>query len=519
MQLAQTVRRAARLEPNRIALVDGATRLDWCAFENRVARIASGLRALGVGEGDRVAMLAHNSGRYVEFFFAVVWAGGVAVPVNTRWAVPEVRYALDDSGARWLVVDPDHLEVGRALRDDGAALDALILAADADVQAEGAAHWEALAESPRAEDAQRGGEDLACLFYTGGTTGRSKGVMLTHANLVANSLTAMINMDIRADSVHLHTSPMFHVAGGARLFSVTLAAGTHVVLPRFDVDAFLDAVEQERVTITIIVPTMLARLVRHPELERRDLSSLRLLCYGASPMPEAVLREALERMPGIRLLQSYGMTELSPVATVLTPEYHTFEGPNAGRTASAGRPVYNADVMIAGEDGEPLPGGAIGEVCVRGPMVMKGYWNLPELTAETLRGGWMHTGDAGYLDADGFLFVVDRLKDMIVSGGENVYSAEVEDAIYLHPDVAECAVIGVPDEQWGEAVHAVVVPKAEAMLDEDAIVAHCRARIAGFKCPRSVDIRRTELPKSGPGKILKTDLRKPFWDGRERAVN
>ena len=236
-------------------------------------------------------------------------------------------------------------------------------------------------------------------------------------------------------------------------------------------------------------------------------------------MPEAVLREALERMPGIRLLQSYGMTELSPVATVLTPEYHTFEGPNAGRTASAGRPVYNADVMIAGEDGEPLPGGAIGEVCVRGPMVMKGYWNLPELTAETLRGGWMHTGDAGYLDADGFLFVVDRLKDMIVSGGENVYSAEVEDAIYLHPDVAECAVIGVPDEQWGEAVHAVVVPKAEAMLDEDAIVAHCRARIAGFKCPRSVDIRRTELPKSGPGKILKTDLRKPFWDGRERAVN
>ncbi len=519
MQLAQTVRRAALLEPKRLALVDGALRLDWRTFEDRVARIASGLRALGVGEGDRVAMLAHNSGRYVEFFFAVLWAGGIAVPVNTRWAAPEIRYALADSGARWLVVDPDHLELGRALRDSGSALSALILAADTDAVAEDAAHWERLAESPRAEDAQRGGEDVACLFYTGGTTGRSKGVMLTHANLVANSLTAMINMDIRADSVHLHTSPMFHVAGGARLFSVTLAAGTHVVLPRFEVDTFLDTVEQERVTITIIVPTMLTRLVRHPELERRDLSSLRLLCYGASPMPEAVLREALERMPGIRLLQSYGMTELSPVATVLMPEHHTFTGPNAGRTASAGRPVYNADVMIADEDGNPLPSGAIGEVCVRGPMVMKGYWNLPELTAETLRGGWMHTGDAGYLDDEGFLFVVDRLKDMIVSGGENVYSAEVEDAIYLHPDVAECAVIGVPDAQWGEAVHAVVVPKPDAKLDEEAIVAHCRARIAKFKCPRSVDIRRAELPKSGPGKILKTDLRKPFWEGLDRAVN
>lgn len=519
MQLAQTLRRSARLQGERTALVDGDVRYSWRAFEDRVARIAGGLRGLGVRDGDRVAMLANNSHRYVEFFFATFWAGGIAVPINTRWAAPEVRHALDDSGARLLVVDPAHLDAGRAQIADGAAIDRLLLAAGEEETAEGTEHWEALARGEAVEDASRGYDDVACLFYTGGTTGRSKGVMLTHANLVTNSMTAMLNMDIRADAVHLHTSPMFHVAGGARLFSVTLAGGTHVVIPRFDVDVFLDVIERERVTITIIVPTMLTRLVRHPDLERRDLSSLRLLSYGASPMPEAVLREALERMPGIRLLQSYGMTELSPVATVLGPEQHVFEGPEAGRTASAGQPVYNADVMIADAEDRPLPPGEIGEVCVRGPMVMKGYWNLPELSAETLRGGWMHTGDAGYLDEDGFLFVVDRLKDMIVSGGENVYSAEVEDAIYLHPEVAECAVIGIPDEQWGEAVHAVVVAKAGATLTADALIAHCRSRIAAYKCPRSVEIRSGELPKSGPGKILKTDLRSPFWDGRDRGVN
>ena len=519
MQLAQTLRRAALLGPERTALVDGAVRYSWREFADRVARLAGGLRALGVGDGARVAMLASNSHRYVEFFFATFWAGGIAVPINTRWAAPEIRHALDDSGARVLVVDPGHLEAGRAQQAAGADLDALVLAADADVRAEGLAHWEDLVRGAAAEDALRGYDDVACLFYTGGTTGRSKGVMLTHANLVTNSMTAMLNMGIRGDTVHLHTSPMFHVAGGARLFSVTLAGGTHVVLPRFEVDAFLDVVERERVTITIIVPTMLARLVRHPDLAARDLSSLELLCYGASPMPEAVLREALERLPGIRLLQSYGMTELSPVATVLGPDHHVFDGPGAGRTASAGQPVYNAEVMIAGEDGAALAPGEIGEVCVRGPMVMKGYWNLPELTAETLRGGWMHTGDAGYLDEEGFLFVVDRIKDMIVSGGENVYSAEVEDVIYLHPEVAECAVIGVPDEHWGEAVHAIVVPKGGAGLTAEAIREHCRTRIAAYKCPRSVELRATELPKSGPGKILKTDLRRPFWDGRGRAVN
>lgn len=516
MQIAQTVRRCAQLYPDQCALVEGATRYSWRQLERRIAALAAGLQGLGLQPGERVAMLADNSHRYLEFFFATIWAGGIAVPINTRWAPPEIAFALEDSGARILIADPGHVE---AATQHQALLDHLVLAADAPETLAGWQHWETLAESAAVEDAGRGFDDVACLFYTGGTTGRSKGVMLTHSNLLTNGLTAMLNMDIRAGTVHLHVSPMFHVAGGARLFSVTLAGGTHVVLPKFEIEPFLAAIERERVNITVVVPTMLNRLVQHPDMERYDLSSLQLLSYGASPMPAALLKRTMERLPGIRFLQSYGMTELSPVATVLTPEFHTFEGPNAGYVASAGQPVYNADLRIVDPDEQPLPTGAIGEVCVRGPMVMRGYWNQPELTAEALRGGWMHTGDAGYMDERGFLFIVDRIKDMIVSGGENVYSAEVEDVLYAHPAVAECAVIGIPSDTWGEAVHAVVVPKAGQAVTEAELIAYCRERIAGFKCPRSINVRAEELPKSGPGKILKTDLRAPFWQQRERAVN
>ncbi len=520
MQLAQTLRRSALLYPNQPALIEGDVRYTWREFADRVARLAGGLIGLGLAPGDRVAMLADNSHRYVEFFFAVFWAGGIAVPINTRWAAPEVRFAIDDCGARILIADPVHAAAAEAQRQDGAELAQLILAADRDMPAlAGWAHWEDLALGTPAEDAGRGFEDTACLFYTGGTTGRSKGVMLSHANLVTNSLTAMLNMDIRGGTVHLHVSPMFHVAGGARLFSVTLAGGTHVVIPKFEIEPFLATIERERVNITIIVPTMLNRLMQHPDLESRDLSSLKLLSYGASPMPAALLKRALERLPGVRFLQSYGMTELSPVATVLMPEFHTFEGPNAGFTASAGQPVYNADVAIRDPDGNTLPLGEIGEVCVRGPMVMKGYWNQPELTAEVLRNGWMHTGDGGYMDEHGLLYVVDRIKDMIVTGGENVYSAEVEDALYAHSAVAECAVIGIPSDQWGEAVHAEVVVKAGMFVTDADLIEHCKARIAGFKCPRSIRFHDGELPKSGAGKILKTELRAPFWQDRQRAVN
>jgi long-chain acyl-CoA synthetase len=522
MQLTQGIHRAVQLHPDRLALVCGDRAIDWATFADRVARLAGAFRALGVAPNDRVAMLAGNSDRYVEFYFATLWAGGVLVPINTRWSRAEMAACIDDCEPGLLVADAAHLTLAMNLRDECASVREVLLAdAPSDSSARsGVADWESLiARSEPVADTRRSGEDLAALFYTGGTTGRAKGVMLSHANFMANSMMQVANLALHEAAVHLHVSPMFHVAGGARLFSVTVAGATHAVLEAFEPDAFLAAIERFRVTVTVVVPTVLNRLIDHPDLQRYDLSSLQLLSYGASPMPEAVLKRAMQRLPGIAFLQSYGMTELSPVATMLMPRYHTFDGPDAGYTRSAGQAVFNADIVVLDADDRALPTGAIGEICVRGPMVMQGYWRQPELTAQALRGGWMHTGDAGYIDSRGFVFLVDRVKDMIVTGGENVYSAEVENVIYQHPAVHECAVIGVPSDAWGEAVHAIVVTKPGTRVTPDELIAFCRQRIAHYKSPKSCDVRSEDLPKSGAGKILKADLRKPFWKQSTRGIN
>jgi long-chain acyl-CoA synthetase len=518
MRLTQGIHRALQLRGDRPALVADGVRRTWAEFAERVARFAGVLKALGIGSGDRVAMLASNGPHYVEFYFATLWAGAVMVPVNSRWSIPEKLHCLDDSGARVLLVDGAHQAEAAVLRERCTTLASLIVT-DAAPEAGAIDYERALADHAPVADAGRGGEDLAALFYTGGTTGRSKGVMLSHDNFMTNSMTALVNLGIREESVHLHVSPLFHVAGGSRVFTTTVAGGTHAVIPRFEPDLFLRSIEEFGVTVTVVVPTMLNALLQHPDFDRYDLSSLQLLTYGASPMPEELLRQAMQRLPDVGFLQSYGMTELSPVATCLPPRYHVFEGPDAGKIRSAGQAVFNADVAVLDVNDQPLPTGAIGEICVRGPMVMQGYWGQPELTAETLRNGWMHTGDAGYLDEDGFLFLVDRVKDMIISGGENVYSAAVENVIYQFPGIHECAVIGIPSEQWGEAVHAIVVPRAGAQVDVAALLAHCRTALAGYECPKTVEVRDTELPKSGPGKILKTELRKPFWASQSRSIH
>jgi long-chain acyl-CoA synthetase len=376
-----------------------------------------------------------------------------------------------------------------------------------------------VASNAPAPDADRKDKDLAGIFYTGGTTGKAKGVMLSHDNLVANALNAIAGFEFTEDIVYLHAGPMFHAADGASSYAATMLAGVHVYVARFEPLAVLQAIQEHKVTNTILVPTMINMVVNHPEVTRFDLSSVRRIGYGASPMPEAVLKRAMELMPSILFQHAYGMTELSPIATLLPPRYTTLSGPYAGRLKSCGQAVMTAEVKVVDAEDKEVPRGTVGEVCVRGPMMMLGYWNKPEETARAMRGGWMHTGDGGYMDAEGFLYIVDRVKDMIISGGENIYSAEVESAISLLPAVQECAVIGVPDEKWGERVHAIVVPKAGATLTGDAVLEHCRKHIAGYKCPRSVDVRNEPLPLSGAGKILKTELRKPFWAGKEKQVN
>jgi long-chain acyl-CoA synthetase len=514
-QVTQLLRRAVQTNASGAATVCGDRRQDWAAIGARTARLASALQALGHRPGDRIGILALNCDRYVECLFAIAWGGFVFVPINTRLALPEIVYWLTDSGCTGLVIDDAFLPALALFRAEVPALRHVIHIGEAPAP-DGLLPYEALlAGAAPVEDAGRRGNDLAGIFYTGGTTGRSKGVMLSHANIVINALNTLGGIPMAPDTRYLHAAPMFHLADGTGTFLVTAVGGCHCFLPRFDPLAFLHAIAEHRITYALLVPTMINMVVNHPEAMRHDLSSVRDLLYGASPMPEAVIRRAAEVMPNVRFTQAYGQTEASPVMTLMAPEFHA----DARRRKSAGQAVIGWDVRILDADDREVPRGTVGEICGRGSCVMLGYWNQPDLTAHTLRNGWLHTGDGGRMDEHGFVYVVDRMKDMIVSGGENVYSAEVEEALYHHADVAECAVIGVPDAQWGERVHAIVRLKQGAETSETDLIASCRARIAGYKCPRSIEFRADPLPLTGAGKILKSELRKPYWEGRERRVN
>jgi acyl-CoA synthetase (AMP-forming)/AMP-acid ligase II len=498
------VRRAVQLRPHACAIADGPHRFTWAQFADRVARLAGGFRDLGVQSGDRVALLALNSHRSVECYFAALHAGGVIVPINHRLARHEIAAQIADAEPGILVIGTEFIDLVAALQAGylGAHFPKVVVC-DGKMDAA----FDDLLAAPPVADASRAGDDLACLFYTGGTTGAPKGVMLSHANIMANSLNFLAHLGTDETLVHLHCGPLFHVAAGVRLFSTTQVAGTHVVLPRFAAAGVLEAIARERVTLATFVPTMLRALLDEPAIEDADVSSLRTITYGAAPMPEALLHEAMARLPGVHFVQSYGMTETSPIATMLGWRDHGEAASRTGRLRSAGQAALLAEIAIADPTGGQLPQGEVGEIVIRGPMVMLGYWRQPEATAQAIRDGWMRSGDVGYLDADGYLFVVDRLKDIIISGGENVHSQEVENVIAGHPAVHQCAVLGRPDPRWGEAVHAVVVPRPDMALTPADIIAHCKARMAGFKCPRSVEIRRQPLPLSGTNKILKQKLR------------
>jgi long-chain acyl-CoA synthetase len=510
------IRAAATRCPDREALRYEGRSMSWGDLCDRAARIAGGLRALGVQDGDRVGILSANSDLYMILYLAVPWAGGVLTPLNARWSVAENAFAIDDCKAAVVLVSSELINSNAHLFASCQGGPKLI-ALD-DVSREGwlslsflLAH-EPIAESGRAE------KDLFGIFYTGGTTGRSKGVMVSHAGILRNCM-AMRDLGISRDSCRmLIVAPLFHMAAAAVLTMTMLAGGTAVIVRAFDATRVLDAIAEEGVTEALLVPTMIQMLLDAPAFDALKLSCVRAILYGASPMPEKTLDRIMTAAPHVDFFQAYGMTEVSCTATVLGPVYHRGKHREAGRHRGAGQPIAIAELMIADADGRPVPAGEIGEILVRGAGVMLGYWNQPELTADALRGGWMHTGDCGRLDAHGILYVVDRVKDMIVSGAENVYSAEVESAISLHPGVAQCAVIGVPDPQWGERVHAVIATRPGSGITADAVVQHCRGLIADYKCPRSVEFR-SALPLSPAGKILKAELRAPFWKGHSRNIS
>jgi long-chain acyl-CoA synthetase len=456
-----------------------------------------------------------NSDRYSEALVATPWIGGVIIGLNFRWSINELRDALIEGAPKLLLLDDTNLAVGRQLATE---LGIATIYADDGACPQGMASFEALiADSDPAPDAGRTGNDLFTINYTGGTTGRAKGVMLSHNNSVSNALQSNADGLFTENAIYMTAMPMFHAGGIWPLASCMASACTTILLPGFDAELVLQAVQNERVSESLLVPTMVQRLIEHPKFKDYDTSSFTRILYGASPITESLLDRALAALPHTRFVQCYGMTEMSPLAAVLHHENLLGEHRKTGRYRAAGRSIAGTEIEIVDENDNPVPRRTVGEILMRGPNRMLGYWNWPEETAKALRGGWMHSGDGGFMDEEGFVYVVDRVKDMIISGGENIYSVEVENIITQHPAVQSCAVIGIPHEEWIETVHAIIILHEGQDLGAKEIITHCRERIAHYKCPRSVEFRTEPLPLSAAGKVLKRELRAEFL--RNAAAN
>ncbi|MHB8244971.1 MAG: class I adenylate-forming enzyme family protein [Acidimicrobiales bacterium] len=499
--LVDPLERASLVAPDSVAVICGDHRMTYAQISSRCRKLAGHLTKLGLNKGDRVVVVSANCHRYVESYQAVAGAGFVIVPLNLRASEGELAFASEDSGARVLITDV-------APRPFEKLFEHVIRIPDD--------YEEALAEAPDGELGASAGvkeDDLAGIFYTSGTTGKAKGVMLTHRNLIANAWTALTWARLGEDDRWLLMAPMFHAAGTCALLASTWVASTSVVLPVFDADRALDLIESEQVTATLAVPTMLIAMIESQLRRPREVSSLRLLSHGAAPVGSEVLRRAHKVFPDSELLHLYGTTETAPIATALPQEQNVLAGP---RARSCGQPAVGVSLKVVGQDGRRLEVGEVGEVAIRGANVMAGYWRRPEETASVLKDGWYHTGDLGFLDDHSYLFLVDRLKDMIVTGAENVYSVEVEEALYLHDMVLEACVFGVPHPLWGEAVHAVAVTRGDVTAEE--LTEHCRAQLAGFKVPKQIIVQQESLPRSASGKILKRELREPYWEGRATRI-
>ena len=520
MNIPYLLRRAAQQYGNRPAVLTQDYTLTYSEFRQRVLRSAEALRRLGLRKDSRIGVLLLNSPQYLELYCATAEVGIWIVPMNIRLSLDEMAFWLNDSASTMLVVDAKFSEVPAQLAASLQSVKTVLYAGDGPCPPGMLAYTQLVREAEPVEETDGPGEeDLAGLFYTSGTTGGPKGVMLTHKNIYSNAMHTALAAGVSKDWIWAHAAPMFHLANGALMYALMMTGAAHTFVPAFEPELFLKTVERFRVNSTILVPTMINMLLNHPAIERHNTSSLRHLLYGASPMPLGLLRRGVEKLGNI-FIQGYGLSEASPLLSLLAAEDHRFEQLDQEFTPvkSAGRPVLGVEVRIVDEMDREVPPCQGGEIIARGPNIMKGYWNQPDISANTLRGGWLHTGDIGALDEQGFLYILDRAKDMVKTGGENVHSPEVESVVSLHPGVLEVAVIGVPDEKWGEAIKAVVVRKPDASFTAEELIEFCRERLTRFKCPSTVDFIEA-LPKGGTGKILKGKLRQPYWQGRTKAGN
>jgi long-chain acyl-CoA synthetase len=498
---------------DKVAFHDADYHATFGQHGDRVLRLADAMRRqLGLASGDRFAVMSANSHQFLELYHAGFLGAGIINPLNLRLAGKELQFILADSGTTVIFVDSmfaEHLVRNIAEVRQDLPLKHIVLIGEGEVPGCDL-RYEDLVSSGSPGVPDEPDEDApVILMYTGGTTGVPKGVLLDNRAELLNLYHVAVALDFNESRVYLHQTPMFHAASMGGILGIPAIGATSVFVPVFDPPAVIDAIERYQVDWTVMVPTMIAMVLDDPAFRSERLGSVRDLVYGASPMSPTLLERVMRELPDARLWQGYGMTECSSVLTILTAEDHAAGG---AILRSAGRPVFGVNLCVQDDDGKVLPRGEIGEVCARGGNFMSEYWHRPELTAESLVDGWYHTGDEGYLDENGYLFLLDRVKDMIVTGGENVYSVEVENAIASHPAVSQVAVIGIPHDVWGEQVHAIVVPSPGHAVTAEEIQEHARLSIAGYKVPKSVEFRTEALPLSGALKALKRELRQPYWD-------
>jgi len=513
------LRRAAKLYPDKLAVVDGAQRFSYRELQARCFRLAHALRGLGIGRGDRVCILSPNSHFFLESFYGTSLIGAVLVPLNYRLIAADHQYILNHAGVRAVLVDREYTGVVDGIRDNLTSVEHWISAGDSGAAGDGWVDWDAWIGAASAAPPPPlviDEDDLVSINYTSGTTARPKGVMLTHRNCYLNAYNLIAHLGVRHDDVELWTLPMFHCNGWGGVYALTGQGGTHVILRAIDAQAIYELIAREGVTFACMAPAVLRAILDYPDKAQHAVRTRPRFTVAGAPPPAAFI-ERLETELGWQFLQIYGLTETAPLLTVSAPDFAT-RADDWARRAHAGVEGIGVEIVVMDVEGQPVPqdGASVGEICARSNVVFKGYWEQPEATAEAMRDGFFHTGDLAVWDAVGNVHIVDRQKDVIISGGENISSPEIEDALYQHPAVVECAVIGVPHPKWGETPKALVVLRPGATATEAELLEFCRQHLAHFKCPTSVDLI-AELPRTATGKLQKFKLRERYWEGARRV--
>ena len=511
--LGEIVRKGAILYPDNVAIVCEETRLTYKEFNNRVNRFANALSKMGYKKGDRITILSENNHKYLEIYFATSKLGMSLTPLNFRLSNSELEHIVTNSEATCFITADGYEKRAQGLQNKfSSIIDWITL----DNETQGFLYYETLLKesSDKEPDIEIDENEMAVLMYTGGTTGLPKGVMMSHRNLMTALIGLNISCKFASHDATCQVLPLFHLAFWPAM-CVLIAGGKVVITRKPELDIICRLIQDEKCTHINAVPTLYTWLLQFPDVDKYNLSSLNLITYAGSPFPPDVLKQCIKKFGNI-FSQGYGMTEALG-ATLLRQKDHVLEGEKSKLLSSAGQEELVAKVKIVNEEGVEVNTGEVGEVAICGKHVMMGYWKNPELTAKTIRHGWYHSGDMGYMDENRYLFLVDRKADMIVTGGENVYPKEVEDVLYEHPAVLEVAVVSAPDKKWGERVQAVVVLKEGLTASEDELVAHCKGNLGGYKCPKDVKIW-DEIPKTPLGKILRKDVKKKFWEGTERTI-